>query len=94
MDQVNREVRVEAVHMQVLLAKGISEDDLEAELEEKLLDVDRLRLYDEGVNSVLVASAADEISSLRSQIEEQAQQIEQLQSRYKKMSNSIWLHVC
>lgn len=75
--------------MQVLLAKGISEDDLEAELEEKLLDIDRLRLYDEGVNSVLVASAADEISSLRSQIEEQAQQIEQLQSRYKKLSNLI-----
>ncbi len=67
--------------MQVLLSKGISEDDLEAELEEKLLDVDRTRTYDEGVNSVLVASAADEIASLRSQIDQQALEIEQLKDR-------------
>ena len=67
--------------MQVLLSKGISEDDLEAELEEKLLDVDCMRTYDDGVNSVLVASAADEIASLRSQIEEQAAEIEQLKHR-------------
>jgi len=63
------------------LSKGISEDDLEAELEEKLLDVDRTRTYDEGVNSVLVASAADEIASLRSQIDQQALEIEQLKDR-------------
>lgn len=67
--------------MQVLLSKGISEDDLEAELEEKLLDVDRTRTYDEGVNSVLIASAADEIASLRSQIDQQALEIEQLKDR-------------
>jgi hypothetical protein len=67
--------------VQVLLSKGISEDDLEAELEEKLLDVDRTRTYDEGVNSVLVASAADEIASLRSQIDQQALEIEQLKDR-------------
>lgn len=67
--------------MQVLLSKGISEDDLEAEVEEKLLDVDRMRTYDEGVNSVLVASAADEIASLRSQIDQQALEIEQLKDR-------------
>ncbi len=63
------------------MSKGISEDDLEAELEEKLLDVDRTRTYDEGVNSVLVASAADEIASLRSQIDQQALEIEQLKDR-------------
>ncbi len=67
--------------MQVLLSKGISEDDLEAELEEKLLDVDRTRTYDEGVNSVLVASAADEIASLTIQIDQQALEIEQLKDR-------------
>lgn len=67
--------------MQVLLSKGMSEDDLEAELEEKLLDVDRMRTYDEGVNSVLVASAADEIGSLRSQMAQQADKIEQLKDR-------------
>jgi len=67
--------------VQVLLSKGISEDDLEAELEEKLLDVDRTHTYDEGVNSVLVASAADEIASLRSQIDQQALEIEQLKDR-------------
>lgn len=66
---------------QVLLAHGISEDDLETELEEKLLDVDRLRSYDDGVNSVLVASAADEIASLRARIDSQASQIEQLRHR-------------
>ena len=65
----------------MLLAHGINEDDLETELEDKLLEVDRMRNYDDGVNSVLVASAADEISSLRSQIEIQAGQIEQLNQR-------------
>lgn len=68
-------------HVQVLLAKGISEDDLETELEEKLLDIDRMRFHDEGVNSVLVASAADEIASLRSQIDQQATEIVQLKER-------------
>ncbi|KAL0020506.1 hypothetical protein WJX79_001917 [Trebouxia sp. C0005] len=72
---------VNAALRQVLLSKGISEDDLEAELEEKLLDVDRTRTYDEGVNSVLIASAADEIASLRSQIDQQALEIEQLKDR-------------
>lgn len=67
--------------MQVLLSKGMSEDDLETELEEKLVDVDRMRTYDEGVNSVLVASAADEIASLRSQIDEQANEIAHLKDR-------------
>ena len=66
---------------QVLLSHGINEDDLEAELEEKLLEVDRVRNYDDGVNSVLVASAADEIASLRAQISSQADQIEQLNHR-------------
>ena len=75
--------------LQVLLAKGISEDDLEAELEEKLMDVDRMRIYDDGVNSVLVASAADEIQLLRSQIEQQADQIQQLNER---CSNLHLLH--
>ena len=65
----------------MLLSKGISEDDLEAELEEKLLSVDRTRMFDDGVNSVLVASAADEIASLRHQIDRQAQEIEQLKNR-------------
>ena len=63
------------------MSKGISEDDLEAELEEKLLDVDRTRTYDEGVNSVLIASAADEIASLRSQIDQQGLEIEELKDR-------------
>lgn len=74
-------LEVNAALRQVLLSKGISEDDLEAELEEKLLDVDRTRTYDEGVNSVLIASAADEIASLRSQIDQQALEIEQLKDR-------------
>lgn len=65
-----------------MLSRGISEDDLETELEEQLLDVDRMRTYDEGVNSVLVASAADEIASLRSQIDQQADEIEQLKDRW------------
>ena len=79
--------------MQVLLSKGISEDDLEAELEEKLLEVDRMRTYDEGVNSVLVASAADEIASLRSQIAQQADEIEQLKDRCGSCSSRCnpWL---
>lgn len=68
--------------MQVLLSKGISEDDLESELEEKLLEVDRTRTYDEGVNSVLVASAADEIASLRNCIDQQANEIEHLKDRW------------
>ena len=67
--------------MQVLLSKGMSEDDLESELEEKLLDVDSMRTYDEGVNSVLVASAADEIAALRSQIDQQANEIAHLKDR-------------
>lgn len=67
--------------LQVLLSHGINEDDLETELEEKLLEVDQMRNYDDGVNSVLVASAADEIASLRSQIDTQTSQIEQLISR-------------
>ena len=66
----------------MLLAKGISEDDLEAELEEKLLDVDRMHTHDEGVNSVLVASAGAEIDSLRGQIAQQADEIEQLKDRW------------
>ena len=66
----------------MLLSKGISEDDLEAELEEKLLEVDRTRTYDEGVNSVLVASAADEIASLRSRIDQQADEIAHLKDRW------------
>ena len=70
-----------ALRVQVLLSHGISEDDLETELEEKLLEVDQMRNYDDGVNSVLVASAADEIASLRSQIDTRASQIEQLKSR-------------
>ena len=65
-----------------MLSRGISEDDLETELEEQLLNVDRMRTYDEGVNSVLVASAADEIASLRSQIDQQADEIEQLKDRW------------
>lgn len=68
--------------MQVLLSKGISEDDLESELEEKLLEVDRTRTFDEGVNSVLVASAADEIASLRNHIDQQANEIEHLKDRW------------
>lgn len=44
--------------------------------------MDRMRTYDEGVNSVLVASAADEIASLRNQIDQQADEIEQLKQRY------------
>lgn len=68
--------------MQVLLSRGVSEDDLETELEEKLLDIDRMRTYDEGVNAVLVASAADEIASLRAQIYHQADEIEQLKDRW------------
>lgn len=72
--------------MQVLLSQGIGEDDLETELEEKLLDVDRMLTYDEGVNSVLVASAADEIASLRSQIDQQADEIEHLKGRWAVVS--------
>lgn len=64
-----------------MLSHGVNEDDLETELEEKLLEVDQMRNYDDGVNSVLVASAADEIASLRSQIDTQASQIEQLEFR-------------
>ena len=81
---------------QVLLAKGISEDDLQAELEEKLLDVDRMRVYDEGVNSVLVASAADEIQSLRNQIDQQATEIEQLKERYKALyrCKQVYSNIC
>ena len=75
--------------MQVLLSRGISEDDLETQLEEKLLDVDRMRTYDEGVNSVLVASAADEIASLRSQIVQQADEIEQLKERWAVVPVSV-----
>lgn len=73
--------------MQVLLSKGISEDDLETELEEKLLDVDRTRAFDEGVNSVLVASAADEIASLRSRIDQQANEIGHLKDRWGLFNN-------
>ena len=76
--------------MQVLLSQGISEDDLETELEDKLLDVDRMRTYDEGVNSVLVASAADEIAALRSQIDHQADEIEQLKDRWAVVSPPVW----
>lgn len=72
--------------MQVLLSQGLGEDDLETELEEKLLDVDRMRTYDEGVNSVLVASAADEITSLRSHIDQQADEIEHLKDRWAVVS--------
>ena len=79
---------------QVLLSHGVNEDDLEAELEEKLLEVDRMRNYDDGVNSVLVASAADEIASLRAQISRQADQIEQHSHRCDCLStllqNNAW----
>lgn len=75
--------------VQVLLSHGINEDDLEAELEEKLLEVDRMRNYDDGVNSVLVASAADEIASLRAQISSQADQIEQLNHRCDWLSTLL-----
>lgn len=79
---------VNAALRQVLLSKGISEDDLETELEEKLLDVDRTRAFDEGVNSVLVASAADEIASLRSRIDQQANEIGHLKDRLKLAENA------
>lgn len=49
-----------------------------------------MRTYDEGVNSVLVASAADEIASLRSQIDQQADEIEQLKDRWAVVSVPMW----
>lgn len=82
------------IYVQVLLSKGISEDDLEAELEQKLLDVDRMRTYDEGVNSVLIASAADEVASLRHQIDQQANEIEQLKDRWGVLCIKPSLHSC
>lgn len=72
----------------MLLLHGISEDDLETELEEKLLEVDRMRSFDDGVNSVLVASAADEIMSLRNQIDTQASQIDHMKQR------SVFYRIC
>lgn len=63
---------------------------METDLEEKLLDIDRMRTYDEGVNSVLVASAADEIASLRSQIDQQADEIQQLKDRWAVVSVLMW----
>lgn len=80
------------MYVQVLLSKGISEDDLEAELEQKLLDVDRMRTYDEGVNTVLIASAADEVASLRHQIDQQANEIEQLKDRWGVLRIKPSLH--
>ncbi|KAK9815909.1 hypothetical protein WJX72_011792 [[Myrmecia] bisecta] len=66
---------------QALQHRGVDERDVSLELEERLADADKLRYYDEGVSSVLLASAQGEIESLRGEVARQARDLEQLQKR-------------
>ena len=62
----------------MLQNQGLTEDELEEDLQERLGDVDRLGFYDEGVATVLLASARGEVESLRA--ENAAQQAELAQT--------------
>lgn len=68
--------------MQVLLVRGLSEEELTAELQSRIEDADRSRFFQEAVHSVLLASAQAEIEHLRQELADSAQQMSQLQSRY------------
>lgn len=68
--------------MQVLLVRGLSEEELTAELQSRIEEADRSRFFQEAVHSVLLASAQAEIEHLRQELADSAQQMSQLQSRY------------
>jgi LDH2 family malate/lactate/ureidoglycolate dehydrogenase len=51
---------------QVLAAQGVSEDELDAELAERLAEAERQAVSDEGVSTVLLLSAQAELGALRS----------------------------
>jgi hypothetical protein len=50
---------------QVLAGAGVSEEELEAELQERLADAERMALQDEGVSAVLLLSAQAELGRMR-----------------------------
>ncbi len=68
-------------HLQVLSVNGISEEQLDAELQARIEEADRARYFQEAVHSVLLASAQAEVEHLRQELADSAQQISQLQSR-------------
>ena len=66
---------------QVLVERGMKEEELEAELQSRIEEADRARFFQEAVHSVLLSSAQSEIEHLRQELADSAQQLSQLQSR-------------
>lgn len=67
--------------MQLLIERGVTEDEVEADLAEQLEDVSTLFAHDEGVNLVLLASAQSEVDALKNELLEQARQLAVLEER-------------
>ena len=53
---------------QVIAGLGVSEEEADAELAERLLEVERLQLQGEGVSAVLLLSAQAELARLREEL--------------------------
>ena len=53
---------------QVIAGLGVSEEEVDAELAERLLDIERLQQQDEGVSSVLLLAAQAELGRLRTEL--------------------------
>ncbi|KAK9867121.1 hypothetical protein WJX84_009347 [Apatococcus fuscideae] len=66
---------------EVMLERGMSEEELTTELQSRIEETDRSRFFQEAVHSVLLASAQSEIEHLRQELADSAQQMSQLQSR-------------
>ncbi len=49
----------------MLAGAGVSEEELEAELQERLADAERMQLQDDGVSAVLLLSAQAELGRMR-----------------------------
>lgn len=72
------------LRLQVIHDSGVSEAALDADLKERIEEVERQALYDEGVASVLLASLQSEAAALRAQAGAQAAEIADLKRRCAK----------
>ena len=71
--------------LQVLVNQGLVPEAVDEEVQAMLAGAEKMRFYDDSVNSVLVASATAEISSLREQLAAQAAQIGDLGAQLREM---------
>ena len=68
--------------LQVLVERGVREEELETAVQAQLAEVAALRIADEGVNMVLLAAAQAEMEALRGQAAEQGARAADLEARW------------